>query len=159
MSGPPPKSRIAPLELALALPALAWIAAGTVVLVAALFGYRALAAPADLTLSEAAVLRDEAELLRQIGHGAAPDVEYTIRRGMLSDQDYVMTPLEAAIAAGHAEVVQLLADHGATLSGANLPRLICLARLSEAADIAAFLASRSPRGAAAVDCSGVRLPW
>ena len=159
MSGPLPENRIAPLEVALALPALAWIAAGTVVIVAALFGYRALAAPADLTMSEAAVLRDEAELLRQMRHGVAPDAAYTIRRGMLSEQDYIMTPLEAAIAARHAEVVQLLVDNGATLNDANLPRLICLARLSDATDIAAFLQTHSPPAAASVDCTGIRLPW
>lgn len=145
--------------MALALPALAWIAVGTVVLVATLFGYRALAAPPDLTMSEAAVLRDEAELLRQMRHGVAPDAAYPIRRGMLSEQDYIMTPLEAAIAARHAEVVQLLVDNGATLTDANLPRLICLARLSEATDIAAFLQAHSPPAAEAVDCTGIRLPW
>ena len=145
--------------MALALPATAWIAAGTIVLVATLFGYRALAAPADLTMSEAAVLRDEAELLRQMRHGVAPDMQYTIRRGMLSEQDYIMTPLEAAIAARHAEVVQLLVDNGAKLTDANLPRLICLARLSEATDIAALLQAHSPPDAEAVDCTGIRLPW
>jgi len=141
------------------VPALAWIAVGALVLIATLFGYRALAAPADLTMSEAAVLRDEAELLRQIRHGAAPDVAYTIRRGMLSDQDYILPPLEAAIAARHAEVVQVLVDNGTKLTDANLPRLVCLARLNEATDIAAFLQAHSPPDAAAIDCSGIRLPW
>ncbi len=159
MSGPLPENRLAPLEMALALPALAWIAAGTVVLLATLFGYRALAAPADLTMSEAAVLRDEAELLRKIGDGVDPDAAYSIRRGMLSEQDYILTPLESAIAARHAEVVQLLVDNGATLTDANLPRLICLASLSDATDIAAFLQTHSPPSAAAPDCTGIRLPW
>lgn len=145
--------------MALAVPALAWIAAATFILIAALFGYRALAAPADLTMSEAAVLRDEAELLRQIRHGASPDIDYTIRRGMLNEQDYILTPLEAAIAARHAEVVQVLVDNGTTLTGANLPRLICLARLNDTSDIAAFLQAHLPPGAAAVDCTGIRLPW
>jgi hypothetical protein len=159
MSGPPPEDKIALFEMALAVPPLAWIAAATLILIAAFFGYRALAAPADLTMSEAAVLRDEAELLRQIGHGASPDIEYMIRRGMLSEQDYILTPLEAAIAARHAEVVQLLVDNGTKLTDANLPRLVCLARFNETPDIAAFLQVHLPPGAAAVDCTGIRLPW
>lgn len=145
--------------MALAVPATAWIAAATLMLIAALFGYRALAAPADLTMSEAAVIRDEAELLRQMRHGASPDIEYAVRRGMLSEQDYILTPLEAAIAARHAEVVQVLVDNGTKLTDANLPRLVCLARLNEATDIAAFLQAHSPPDAAAVDCTGIRLPW
>jgi hypothetical protein len=159
MSGPPLENRIAPLEAALALPALAWLAAATVVLAAVLLGYRALAAPADLTITEAAVLSDEAELLRQIRHGANPNADASMRRGMLGDQDYIMTPLEAAIAGRHAEVVQLLVDNGATLASNNFPRLLCLARLSDAADIVAVLETHAPPRSAAVDCTGIRLPW
>ena len=159
MSGPLPENRLALLEAALALPALAWMAVGAVLLVATLFGYRALAAPADLTMAEVAVVRDEAELLRQIRHGAAPNVQTTIRRGMLSDQDYFMTPLEAALAGRHVETFQLLVENGATLTSRNFSRLTCLARLSEATDIVAFLERHSPPDAGAVECTGVRLPW
>lgn len=159
MSGPRPENRLAPLEIAIALPALAWIAVATALLVATFFGYRALAAPADLTMSEAAALRDEAELLRQLRHRGDPDAEGTIRRGILSDQDYILTPLEAAIAARHVEVVKLLVENGTRLEADNFPRLLCLARLNDATDIVAFLDTHRPPRAAALDCSGIRLPW
>ena len=159
MSGPPLENRIAPLEAALALPALAWIAGATLLLVAALFGYRALAAPADVTMAEAAVLSDEAELLRQLRHGANPDVQASIRRGMLSDQDYLLTPLEAAIAGRHAEAVHVLVENGAKLDSDNFSRILCLARLNDATDIVAFLEKHAPPRGTAVDCSGIRLPW
>ena len=146
------------IELALALPALIWIAAATLVLAGTLFGYRALAAPANVTMAEAAVLRDEAELLRQIRHGADPDAVAPIRRGMLSDQDYILTPLEAAIAARHAGVVQVLVENGARLDAENFPRLLCLARLSDATEIIALLDDHNPSGAI-VDCTGIRSPW
>lgn len=158
MSGLPPENR-ARFELAVAGPALLWIFAGAVLLAATMFGYRALAAPRDLTMSEAAVLRDEAELLRQMKHGSSPDAAYPIRRGMLSEQDYILTPLEAGIAARHAEVVQLLVDNGAKLTGANLPRLVCLARLNDATDIATFLQAHAPPNVSELDCTGIRLPW
>ena len=159
MPGPPQENSIGPLEVAIALPALAWMAAGTLLLVATLFGYRALAAPADLTMAEAAVLRDEAELLRQMRHGADPNVQASMRRGMLSDQDYIMTPLEAGIAGRHVEVVQVLVENGTKLDSKNFPRLLCLARLNDATDIVAFLETHTPPRGTAVDCSGIRLPW
>ena len=159
MSGPSPENRIAPLELALALPVLIWIAAATLVLVGTLCGYRALAAPSDLTMAEAAVLRDGAELLRQMRHGADPNAAAPIRRGILSDRDYILTPLEAAIAARHAEVVQLLVENGTTLDLQDLPRLLCLARIGNATEIVAFLESHHPMRGSLVDCSGIRTPW
>ena len=159
MSGPSPENRIGAIELALALPALIWIAAATLVLAGTLFGYRALAAPADVTMAEAAVLRDEAELLRQMRHGANPNVKAPVRRGMLSDQDYILPPLEAAIAARHPQVVQVLVENGTTLDANNFPRLLCLARLGDATEIVAFLESHSPMRGTAVDCSGIRSPW
>jgi hypothetical protein len=78
---------------------------------------------------------------------------------MLSDQDYLLTPIEAAVAGGHVEVMQLLVRNGATLNDRNLARLLCLARLSDAADAVAFLERESGPAVTSVDCSGVRLPW
>ncbi len=149
----------APLSVALALaaPALVWLTAAAVVLLAALGGYRALAAPADLTLPEAAALRDEAEVLRLIRHGVDPNVAGRVRRGMIRDEEYLLTPLEAATAARHGEVVRLLIGNGAELNDTNFPVLFCLAQGSGAADIVSFLNEHAPVDAR-VDCDGVRLP-
>ena len=146
-----------PLTLALAAPALVWVAAAAVVLLAALGGYRALAAPADLTLPEAAALRDEAEVLRQIRHGVDPNMAARVRRGVIRDEAYLLTPLEAATAARHGEVVRLLVGNGAELNDTNFPVLVCLAEGNGAADIVSFLNEHAPAGAVS-GCEGVRLP-
>ena len=149
----------APLSVALALaaPALVWLAAAAVVLLAALGGYRALAAPADLTLPEAAALRDEAEVLRQIRHGVDPNLAGRVRRGVIRDEEYLLTPLEAATAARHGEVVRLLVGNGAELNDTNVPILFCLAQRSGAADIVSLLNEHAPVDARA-DYDSVRLP-
>lgn len=146
-----------PVTMALAAPALAWLAGAALVLVAALGGFRALAAPADLTLPEAAALRDGAEVLRQIRHGVNPNEAGRVRRGVIRDEEYLMTPLEAAIAARHAEVVQLLVRNGAALNATNFPVLFCLAEGNDAADIVSFLKENVP-AAVVSECAGVRLP-
>lgn len=142
---------------AVAGPGIVWLAAAAAILAASLGGYRALAAPADLTLSEAAAIRDEAEVLRQIRAGADPDARGLVRRGMISDPEYLMTPLEAAIAAGHGEVVRLLLRNGAVINDANFSLLFCLAEEHGTPDIVSFLNEHAPSGIA-VQCDGIRLP-
>lgn len=149
----------APLSIALALaaPALVWLAAAAMLLLATLGGYQALAAPADLTLAEAAALRDEAEVMRQIRHGADPNLAGRVRPGVIRDEAYLLTPLEAATAARHVEVVRLLVRGGAELNDTNLPVLVCLARENGADDIVVFLSEHAPVGLRA-DCDRVPLP-
>ena len=117
----------------------------------------ALAAPADLTLPEAAALRDEAEVLRQIRHGVDPNLAGRVRRGVIRDEEYLLTPLEAATAARHGEVVRLLVGNGAELNDTNVPILFCLAQRSGAADIVSLLNEHAPVDARA-DYDSVRLP-
>ena len=145
------------LEVALAAPALLWLAAVGAIMIIALVGYRVLAAPADLTLSEAAAIRDGAEVLRQMRAGADPDAPGRIRRGIIRDQEYLMTPLEAATAARHLEVLQLLVRNGAAVNESNFPVLFCLAQESDATDIISFLQEHAPSGVV-FECEGVRLP-
>lgn len=145
------------LVLALAGPSLFLLVAIAVMLGAALGGYQPLAGPDDLTLAEAAAIRDEAEVLRQIRAGADPNAPGTVRRGILNDAEYLLTPLEAAVAAGHAEVVQLLVQNGAVINQRTFPILFCLAQDNGATDIASFLNERAPAGVA-LDCASVRLP-
>ena len=145
------------LAVVLAAPALVWLAAAGAIVIAALIGYRALAAPADLTLSEAAAIRDEAEVLRQIGAGADPNIPSRVRPGLIGDPEYLMTSLEAATVAGHLEVLQLLVRNGATVNESNFPVLYCLAQESDASDIVSFLQEHVPSGVV-FECEGVRLP-
>ena len=146
------------VRLALAAPVVVWLAAAAAILLASSVGYRALAAPGDFTLAEAAALRDEADVLRQIGAGADPNARAVIRRGMLSDPEFLMTPLEAAVAARHDLVVGLLLANGARLDHANWPALYCLAQDRDADEIVVLLTQHAPAGAA-TDCRDVRLPF
>jgi hypothetical protein len=145
------------LVVALVGPALAWLVGAAIVLLASLAGYRALAAPADFTLSEAAALRDGAEVLRQIGAGRDPSARAVVRPGVLSDPEYLITPLEAATAARHTEVVQLLLRRGAVLNDANMVVLFCLAQDTKATGILSILMEQAPPGFDP-DCAGVHLP-
>src|SRR5688572_14966585 len=145
------------LVLALAGPSLVLLVAAGVILSAALGGYEPLAGPEDLTLAEAAAIRDEAEVLRLIRAGADPDAPAIVRRGILNDPGYLLTPLEAAVAAGHVEVVQLLVRNGAVIDGRNFPILSCLAQEHGETEILSFLNQRAPAGVT-VDCADVRVP-
>lgn len=144
------------IALATAAPALVWLAAAAVVLVAALGGYRALAILLDLTLPEAAALRDQAEVLRQIRHGTDPNEADRVRRGVIRDEEYLLTPLVAAAVNRHGGIVRLLVDNGAKLNDTNFAVLYCIA-LVKAADIVPFLMEHAPVGAPA-DCESISLP-
>lgn len=138
-------------------PGAVWFAAAAVIVLVSLAGFPPLAAPADLTLAEAAAIRDEAEVLKRLRSGANPNAPVLVRRGIVSDPEYVLTPLEAATAAGHADVVRLLVRNGAALNARNFPVLYCLAQTKEAADIVAVLKEHAPPGAI-FNCDNVRLP-
>jgi len=71
-----------------------------------------------LTLAEAAALRDQGEVARLIESGADPDGEYDLRPDVLAIDH--ATPLEAAVAARRAEIIDLLMREGATLTPAEL---------------------------------------
>ena len=146
------------VETALALPALLWLATMALLLAAVPFGYRALAAPVDLTMAEAAILRDEAEVLRQLERGVDPHAPQSIRAGILDDDVFTMTPFEAAIAGRHLEIVELLTRGGGGLNEPVARRLICLSRAKAAPEITSFLEQHS-RVSAPADCHDVRPPW
>lgn len=144
-------------SLALSIPALVWLTAAAALLIAVPGGYRVFAAPADLTLAEAAALGDRAEVLRLIGEGVDPNMAARVRGGMIGNDDVALTPLAAAVAVGRVDVVELLMRHDAGLHPADIPGLLCLAEKAEKDDVMAFLKEREP--AAVADCAGVVLPW
>ena len=143
-------------SLALGIPALAWTLVATVILISALTGYRPLAAPRDLTLSEAAAIRDPLEILRQIRSGADPNKPERVRRDLLKSDEYTMTPLEAAVAVRRLEIFQLLQKHGAVVGVANLPTLLCFAEQERATDIATYVKASEGNE---ISCAGVHMPW
>ena len=142
---------------ALVAPAVVVVSASAILAAAGFAGYMPLTAPPDLTLSEAAAIRDEAEVVRRIDEGANPNGSALVRRGMLSDGDYLLTPLEAAAASRHVEIVRLLLREGAEVNGANFQTLYCLAQEVHADDIVVLLKEHTPAGSLS-SCEGVRLP-
>ena len=99
------------------------------------------AAP-DLTLSEAVVVRDVAEAVRLIRAGHDPNRAWTIRADLSDRRELEMaTPLEAAIRIRRLEIVLVLISEGARLTTEGRPKLVELARLVDAPDIADYLAT------------------
>ena len=144
---------------ALTTPSLAWIACLCVGVVFALAtGYRPFTAPADLTLSEVAAVRDELELTRQLRSGADPNARYAVRADVIRSTPLTMTPLEAAVAIRRADVMELLVRNGAVINANNYPALRCLAERQNAGDAIAYLERAYPAGGS-VACQGVTLPW
>jgi hypothetical protein len=144
--------------VALAAPAAAWIFAVAALTLLGLGAYHPFMTPADLSLSEAAATRDHLEMLRQIRGGASLDTPARVRSGLVRPGEYVLTPLEAAVASGQVDTVQFLQHHGARMDATTVAGLICLADIQEDREMSAYLKGQAPP-ALAVDCDSVRLPW
>jgi hypothetical protein len=108
----------------------------------------------ELNLSEAAAARDEAEVVRLIGHGEDPNTPRDIRPGLLFGYATRLTPLEAAVASQRAEMVERLLANGALMDAALWNRLRCAARGNE---VPVALERHRPPGAM-MRCDGVS-PW
>jgi hypothetical protein len=135
-----------------AAPAVAATAFCGAVLCVALFG----GTPAfwqggSLTLSEAAALRDQGVVARLIEAGADPDREYPLRPDVIATDR--ATPLEAAVAARRAEIVNLLMNEGATMDERSWRHLHCLAVDSGAGDVVDAIDAHRPATASAASCT------
>jgi hypothetical protein len=106
----------------------------------------------ELTLAEAAALRDRGEVARQLMAGADPNARYEMRAGVLDDRR--ATPLAAAVAADRGEIVSLLLARGARPDEEEWTRLSCLARRAGSRDVELTL-SRWHGGARAA-CDATR---
>jgi hypothetical protein len=104
----------------------------------------------SLTLSEAAALRDQGEVARLIEAGADPDSDYPLRPDVIATRR--ATPLEAAVAARRAEIVNLLMREGATMDERSWRRLHCLAVDTGAADVVDAIDAHRPVDAAVASC-------
>ena len=83
----------------------------------------------DITLSEAAAIRDAGELYRLLvyEHQDA-NRPWPVRAGMESAEADTVLPLEMAVRVRRPEIVRILLDHGATVGdAASRARLICIA--------------------------------
>jgi hypothetical protein len=109
-----------------------------------------------LTLSEAAALRDEGEVVQLVDNGTDPNAAYTVRDGVLAASP--LTPLEAAVGARRAEMVYLLMRHGAKVDAGSWRRLHCFALNTGAGDVVEMLDRFKPAGAA-TSCEGISTPF
>ena len=129
-----------------------------VVLMVTLLGNHPLWPIEDLTLAEAALLRDDGEVVRLIGLGENPNGHYRIRstlthrssRHRSSRQgswrhrsSSVVTPLEAAVLASRPMMVRLLLAHGA-LPDTGTWTAVCESESKEIAAIRALLDPLTP---------------
>jgi hypothetical protein len=132
------------LLAALGLPGLL-LAAGTLAMLVGLVGgVDPLWHVEPVTLAEAAALEDNAEVVRLIGLGENVNAVNRVRPQVLDQHELMLTPIEAAVAAERADMVQLLLDHGVRLEPALWTRLVCLAERAGADDVRALLEPRRP---------------
>ncbi len=112
-----------------------------------------------LNLSEAAAVRDHAEVVWLIESGENPNTRRPVRPGLVqNDMEVEATPLEAAISIRRSELVGLLFNSGARPSPADWLRLWCSAQAPEYADVVAVLDTRRPDGVE-IRCSGDESLW
>ena len=126
------------IEAAIAGPAIVAVLVMGAVSVATLFHHDPFWPVEDLTLAEAALLRDDGEVARLIGRGEDPNGHYRIRRTLLNEPPRLVTPLQAAVRANRAVMVRLLLAYGAR-PDASAWAALCESKGSQTAEIVALL--------------------
>ena len=143
---------------ALALPGALLIIATAAMLLGLPFGVDPLWQVEPLTLPEAAALHDNGEVVRLIDLGEDPNRAGPVRPNLLRNDAQVVTPLEAAVGAERADIVELLLEHGAVMDAAMWTRLMCFAEVVDAGDVRDVLEPRRP-ARASDECADVPTPW
>jgi hypothetical protein len=127
-------------------------------LVRALFGSHPIWHADPVNLSEAAALRDQATVVQMIRRGEDPYLRREVRADLLFNDRMELTPLEAAIASGRAEVAEIILWSATPPAAAEWGRLRCLAQLGGDEDVIEVL-DRYRRASEEIECTGVTRPW
>ena len=127
-------------------------------LLRAVFGAHPLWRSEPVNLSEAAALRDQATVVQLIRRGEDPYQRREVRADLLFNDRAELTAFEAAIAAGRAEVMEVILFASRRPAPAEWNQLRCLSKLEEADDIDEVLDRYKPESAV-LECSGVTRPW
>lgn len=94
----------------------------------------------EVNVSEAAMIRDHAEVVRLIRAGQDPNRSWPISAEASDDgREQTATPLEAAIRIRRLELVELLIREGARVPPDVRPRLVALAQQVDAPDIVEYM--------------------
>jgi len=146
------------LALSAAIPAFVLAAVEVSMLVIAIFSGHPLWRSETLNLSEAAALRDTAEVARLVERGEDPNIRRTVRAGFLDGDAHAVTPVEAATFNRRPELVHLLMTDGAKLDESTCTRLRCFAQHNGRDEVADELDTWRPPGAS-LQCSGAERAW
>ena len=141
--------RLRPSLILVALPPVA-VAAGAVVLVLlGALGLNPFWSTTDLTMAEAAALRDQASVAAMARSGVDPSARMRVRPGMLDNRvELRMTPAEAAVRADRTEILDVLFANGLVLDDHVALGLVCRARQWDSEEALPYLTMRFPAAAA-----------
>lgn len=111
-----------------------------------------------VNLSEAAALRDQATVVQLIRSGEDPFTRREVRADLLFNDRAELTPVEAAIAAGRTEIVEIILFAAPRPGPEEWTRMRCVSQLEGAEDINEVLDKYRPESAT-LDCNGITRPW
>ncbi len=140
----------------LAFPILLVIVA-LVVLAGAVAGWEPLWREPQLTMSEAAALKDRGTMQRLLWNGADPNAPAKVRPEILKSYEIVVTPLEASVGTRTPTAMQFLLARGARMDGRERTVIMCLAIKDDAKEIVEFLDKDGVKERP--DCEHVATPW
>jgi hypothetical protein len=127
-------------------------------LLRAVFGAHPLWHADPVNLSEAAILRDQATVALMIRRGEDPYLRREVRADLFFNDRTELTPLEAAIASGRGEVLEIILFSAPPPEPAVWNRVRCLATLEGDGDFGEMLDRFRPESAV-LDCNGITKPW
>jgi len=111
----------------------------------------------QLTMAEAAALKDRATMQRLIWAGFDPNAPANVRADILKSHDIVVTPLEASVGTRTPIAMQFLLSHGARMDRHEQDVITCLAIEDDAKEILEYLQKSFPGDKP--DCAHVTTPW
>jgi hypothetical protein len=130
--------------LVFAVPPVLVAAAAVLLVVLGAFGRNPFWAPDDLTMAEAAALRDQAAVAVLARAGVDPSARMRVRAGILGNADLELTPAEAAVMADRTEILDVLLANGLRLDPETGGALLCRARASDSEETLRYLEERFP---------------
>ena len=111
----------------------------------------------QLTMGEAAALKDRATMQRLIWAGVDPNAPTHVRADILKSHDIVVTPLEASVGTRTPTSMAFLLAHGTRMDRHEQDVVTCLATEDDAKEILEYLQKNFP--AEQPDCAHVTTPW